>query len=482
MSKKVVLWNPSGDYLNQRPKIYEPIPLLGMRNILESFGYSCDIVDDFHYEFKTDELVRIIAEMNPDVLGISCFGDSDSIRYVSKVYPLIIEGLNNIRNKKPITIFGGHHPTYDPIDIATRYGNPDFIVRGEGEPAIERLALVDFDKDLIKDSRYYDGCDKTWEEISAREGIDSILLDTIGSKFGLDALDFTRPYSLEDYEFVGQIEFQRGCIGKCTFCLEDQYRVRYKSPERLREELTYLINQKGIRVVDPYGPDFTANPDKAAEIIDMMNKSGFSGLDFRPTSRLDTFYTSLKKHREIWSEFIKKNHVSCFIGIESFHPEKLVRLGKYTKNNEFRKRQRKAIQEILGWFPKLEISASWIPFEPETSFMEFAFDLRNAVHLLRRYNGRFVLTRALNRMMIYVPGSAVYEKYVLDQGIKNDEGYIGLYKDETVKDGVTRFIKKDKEIAAEKNSEENLKEHSTLKEVADAQADFLDALVTWDYN
>lgn len=474
MPKNVVLWNPSDDYPSKVYRDSEPIRLVGMHNILESFGYSCEIVDDFRYKYDIGSLVKIISEMNPDILGVSCYADSDSIIYLMRVYPLIMDSL---KNKKPITIFGGLHATYNPEDVAVRYQQPDFIVSGEGEPIIEDLALIDFDKKLAKESRFHA---KSWDPIFEEQGIDSIVLNSRKSKFSLDALDFERPYDLSDYGYA-RVEFQRGCTGRCTFCFGDQYRVKYKSPERIREELNYLIREQGINSIRPAGPDFTANPKKAAEIIDMMNRSGFSDFEFGIMTRLDTFYRSLMDHKEIWKTFIKDHGLDCYMGVESFHPKKLVRLKKYSEDNPSRKNQRKMIQQILGEFPKLNISASLILFEPETNVLELVYDCSSAIHLLERSNGRFVLTETFRFMDVSLPGSEVYDKYMLGKGIQKEEDYIKVYRHQDVRDVVEYLRKERKRLRKETkvDADNDSETQKNLKELADGQAGFLRTIVDY---
>lgn len=68
-----------------------------------------------------------------------------------------------------------------------------------------------------------------------------------------------------------------GCTYKCTFCLNPMvYRINYKDPEVLREEVQYLQNEYGADAVSVADPFFFMRQQHSEETMDVLAQAGIA--------------------------------------------------------------------------------------------------------------------------------------------------------------------------------------------------------------
>ena len=136
--------------------------------------------------------------------------------------------------------------------IWRRAGEPGAIVRSPGHPLVENLdALPSPARDLLDNSLYR----------SPETG---------------------RPLTV--------VHGNRGCPSKCIFCpagAMSEYRVRYRSPERIVAEIDECVRRFGIREFLFHGDTFTINKRWLLELCDRIIQSGHK-IHWGCNSRVDT--------------------------------------------------------------------------------------------------------------------------------------------------------------------------------------------------
>ena len=179
---------------------------------------------------------------------------------ITATTPLIgnaLELSRRIKQEWPhtLTVLGGVHPTVLPDEVL---GEPavDLVVRGEGENTLCEIAAG-----------------KAWETIEGvsyrREGLISHNPDRELIR-DLDSLPFPAYHLLPMSKYrpaagaakrtpATSVLATRGCPGRCTFC----YRIfgnslRFRSGEKVAEEVKLLQDRYGIREVCFYDDTFTA--------------------------------------------------------------------------------------------------------------------------------------------------------------------------------------------------------------------------------
>jgi len=193
----------------------------------------------YHFGKSFDEIEAEIAELKPDVVGIS-----------SLFTPYFREALEVAARVKKrtdaIVVMGGSHASAAPESLLAS-PNVDYVIRGEGE-----RAFVEFLR-YLKGERQIDRVPNL-----AYKSRGEIIFNPIGDNFPIDELPFPDLSDLRssNYELAGKpmtfMITSRSCPHKCSFCsvhstFGSDYRRR--SLENVLEEIE-LRYQQGYRVID----------------------------------------------------------------------------------------------------------------------------------------------------------------------------------------------------------------------------------------
>ncbi len=232
---------------------FERMPPLGLAYIaasLEKHGFSVRIVD---FEIDNRSLTTWLEELQPQFLGISGTThtrfESFRLAQEAKKYS------NDI-----ITVYGGVHATFTPINTLQTIPGIDFVVKGEGEHIMARLVGAVMHNHLLEDVRgiaYRDGDNICETKPAARiEDLDNL------PKPAFHLLDMKK-YAL-NMEFVNKkgisLITSRGCQAKCVFCSASRmfdYRVTTNSAARVLDELEFLFDTYAFQGAKIFDSTFT---------------------------------------------------------------------------------------------------------------------------------------------------------------------------------------------------------------------------------
>ncbi len=193
----------------------------------------------YHFGKPFDEIEAELAELRPDVVGISSL--------FTPYYREALEVAARVKKHlKATVVMGGSHASAVPESLLAS-SHVDFVIRGEGE-----RAFVEF-------LRYLQG-EKSLEEVPnlsyRKDG--AYFSNSMGETFPIDQLPFpdlgdfsTSSYALAQKPMTFMIT-SRSCPHKCSFCsvhttFGTEYRRR--SLENALEEIE-LRYQEGYRVID----------------------------------------------------------------------------------------------------------------------------------------------------------------------------------------------------------------------------------------
>jgi radical SAM superfamily enzyme YgiQ (UPF0313 family) len=280
---KVLLINPPFQRLMNRTGEKLPIGIMYLSSFLNSNGietkiYNADCVkremsffseiDDRMYERNLNDLnstvwkniKETIRMENPSVVGVSVWTSAyKSALNVAR----IAKGID--RNMK--VVFGGIHPTTMPKETAMEK-DVDFVVVGEGERTF--LELI---KNMGRPEKVDGICFKRGKEIILTkprefiEDLDSLPFpdrDNIISDFGV-------PYKLD----LGTVLTSRGCPYDCSFCASKvmwNRIVRYRSIERVVDEIESQVRKYGTNVFEILDDTFTIDPKRVEDFCQTLNE------------------------------------------------------------------------------------------------------------------------------------------------------------------------------------------------------------------
>jgi anaerobic magnesium-protoporphyrin IX monomethyl ester cyclase len=246
------------------------VGLLSLASFCLSNGITVELLDTDLKQMGKDEIKAYAMAMTsaPRYIGVS----STTITIYEA---LDICEIFKTRFPETIIIVGGAHASVMPEHVlASPY--VDMVVRREGEFALldlikariplEQIAGLSFkqngeivhnpDRELLRD-------------------LDSLPLPA----YHLIDINKCRP-SMGCYKRLPAVPVltSKGCTGNCSFCGTHVFgrRIRFKSPARVIEELSYLIENYQVPEIVFYDDVFTASKARTLEICNMIIDKGWN--------------------------------------------------------------------------------------------------------------------------------------------------------------------------------------------------------------
>jgi len=338
-------------------------------------------LDNMAYDesFVWRDFEKLLEKYAPDYVGISMhtpkYGSAVKIAKIVKKYDPYI----------PVLV-GGLHPTIEPIETLKE---PffDVAVIGEGEETIvELINVMDTGGELssVKGICYKEN--KVVVQNPPRPLIEDI-----------DAIpfpDFTLCHRFEEYpsEYFNRILTTRGCPFSCVYCMSPKLwrkKVRFRSPEKVFEEMKYRYQRFGIRFFKFNDDTFTLDCRRLEKLCALIVKGKMKikwGCDTRADKLNEDVLTMMKN--------AGCSHLN--IGVES-GSEKI--LG-YIKKGESLEAIKKAF--VLAKKMKINVLAYFMMgFPPETKE-----DILMSVEVMKEIRPDGVCWS----LFTPYPGSEIYEQ------------------------------------------------------------------------
>jgi radical SAM superfamily enzyme YgiQ (UPF0313 family) len=272
---KIQLFVPPGGYFAERwtkGSSMPPLGLLYIAAVLEEDGHEIRIVPSDILKLSWKQIAEEIRAFQADIIGVTSttenrFQSFDLIKQAKKEFP------------EALTVLGGPHASMAAEDCLEHIPELDIVVKGEGEETMRELCLVLEGKD---------GSDK----LSSVTGISYRHDGTIQSnppRVPIKDLDnIPRPaYHLipfEAYNFRFEVPGQgllsavnmmssRGCPFDCNFCatpINWGRLVRMRSAENIIDEIEFLIEKYGVKVIFFFDDTFNTNQKRVHAICDLI--------------------------------------------------------------------------------------------------------------------------------------------------------------------------------------------------------------------
>jgi anaerobic magnesium-protoporphyrin IX monomethyl ester cyclase len=266
---------------------------------------------EYSYSKKTEKLTALTPPLSllslykdADVYDLNIEKEPDYSKYavvgvtaMSINYKRAFGIIKKAKGKGSITIMGGIHATSLPEETLKYCKELDIIVIGEGEETFAELVKAIEEsggilpgeeglKNILGISYRIDG------KIQQNQNRPLIKdLDIVETDYGkIDVKNYRvaphHSFGAKYTEPYSAYMSSRGCPYECTFCASKIMwgrRIRFKSAEKIIREITYLVQEKGVKNIDFYDDTFAIHP-KFIEIMDAIKKLDIS---FSCTSRVD---------------------------------------------------------------------------------------------------------------------------------------------------------------------------------------------------
>ena len=304
-----------------RAGFFPPLALGYLAAPLLKKGHQIKIIDAAPMEYSNQEIGREVYKFSPDLIGVSAVtADAD------EAYCLI-DFLKGNFPKMPI-IFGGPHVNCFPDLVFQQLSKLDMIIYGEGEKNFEQV--IDYYNDNRKLPEDVAG---TWVRLSEKRikknpstEIEVNLDNILPPAYQLYDYKLYRPLPLQYKKLpVANLITSRGCpYGRCTFCFESgraSQRYRRHSPDRVIEEIKFLIKYQGIQEVAFWDDNFLINEKWINDFCNLLDRENLR-IPWSACARVNTISRSMLERTA------KSGLWNIFFGIESGNQDLLNRIKK----------------------------------------------------------------------------------------------------------------------------------------------------------
>jgi radical SAM superfamily enzyme YgiQ (UPF0313 family) len=295
-----------------------PILLCYTATILQNKGYDVKYMDSVYQDFSYKKTLNEIEKINPYIIFIETA--TPTFNYDVKFVDMIKDRFSKIK-----VIVTGSHVTYDPVGSMEK-SKIDVIVKGEQDYTTLNVINSIRDNKSLKDVK----------GICYRKGEEIINNQTAPLIEDLDELPFPdRNLIPHQWYIEGHAKYTpftfvmtaRGCPHQCSYCLWPHvyydHKLRMRKPEKVCDELEWLIKKYGIKEVFFDDATFNVTEQRAIDISKAIIERGIK-ITWSCSARVDRVTKEMLK-------WMKKSgcKLICYGG-ESASQETLKRTKKGT--------------------------------------------------------------------------------------------------------------------------------------------------------
>lgn len=236
-----------------------PLGLAYIASLLESKGFSANILDANALGLTEAQVVASILEKKPRIVGISMLTPAHNY----------CVGIARSLKNETLLVAGGPHATSSP-ELLLNEGF-DIVVRGEGEYAMLELAKQKDIKTIAGISYMQDGIVKHNQD---REFISDLEALPIPARHLLPSSGVDLPYLSAGtrHRPWAPVLTSRGCPYTCYYCNKNIFghKWRARSAQSVVDEIEFLVKKYGVKEVDIVDDLFNFNLERAEKICDLL--------------------------------------------------------------------------------------------------------------------------------------------------------------------------------------------------------------------
>ncbi len=236
--------------------------------------------------------------------------DVVAISATTSTVPRSYELADMFKREGKTVIMGGSHVTFCAEEALEHC---DYVVKKEGEVIINELI----------DAIGRNAVPEHLDNIAFKKNgtiVDNPIHAFITDLDSLPIPDFTLIHGWKNDCTVASIETSRGCPFNCAFCsviLMFGRKLRFKSVDRIVEEVKYYLDKVKPRHIFFCDDNFSANPRRTKELLRRFIEEGIE-LDWSAQVRVE-----LANDPELLELMRKTNCYAVYVGFESVNPKTL---------------------------------------------------------------------------------------------------------------------------------------------------------------
>ncbi len=363
-------------------------------------GLTVRILDAEFENLSPEDSAAKIAAVNPVLAAVIVLGSNPSAASTPKM-TATGETLRALRQKAPQikTVTGGLHPSALP-ERTLREEATDYVARGEGFETICRLTMAlksgnDPKKENIPGLSYLEDGKFIANDQPPLVNPDDLPV----AAWDLLPMKSYRAHNWHCFEHIDQrspyaiMYTSLGCPFNCTYCnihalYNDAPSIRFRSPEKVVEEIDFLVKNYNIKNIKFMDELFAINEERVIRLCDLIIQRGYD-LNIWAYARVNTVSEKmLKKMKQAGIRWLA-------YGFES--ASELVRQSVAKKTGEDTTQKAIEMTQAAGIY----ILGNFIFGLPEDSLET----MRATLDMAKNYNFEYI---NFYTAMAY-PGSALYE-------------------------------------------------------------------------
>lgn len=266
-----------------------PLNLMYLAAALENASFNVKIIDDDLYNLGHEKVANLASKINPEVIGVTATTATieNALKYIKAAKTFL---------SNTLTVIGGPHPTFLPLETLKSEESLDVVVEGEGEETIVDLVSKFENQEKTKLSEVLGISYRENNKIKQNRPRPLIK--------NLDNLPFPARHLVPFSSYktsksqAGGIITSRGCIFSCKYCsssliMGKKFRVR--NPQNVVDEIQDIVENYNIEELAFLDDIFMLNKKRAMEIADEIKERGLD-LKFIASSRVDMINKPFLEH------------------------------------------------------------------------------------------------------------------------------------------------------------------------------------------
>ena len=402
----VLLLNPYDENAvkNSLGFITPPLNLMYLAASLEKESFSVKILDDDLLQRGYYKFAELAAKLNPKIIGVTATTSTikTALNYLLVVKKILPDTL---------TVIGGPHTTFMPLETLKNSKALDIVVLGEGEETIVDLAktyhsgennggyLSEVKGIVYRDKNNWSNNNNNLKLTQPRP----LIKDLDSLPFPARHLVPFKSYNVSKNQ-SGGIVTSRGCVYSCGYCSSSLImgkKFRSRSPDNVVDEIEELVYQYNIRDIAFMDDTFMLNKTRAHRIAQEI-KARDLDVSFVASSRVDMV------NKNLLSKLRNAGMNTIYYGVES-GSQRVLNLMKKGINLKQAEKAVKSAKNV-----GLEVLASFILGYPGETEKDINKTIDFSIKLDPDYSQYSILTP--------FPGTPIYYD-LKNKGLLNTENW-----------------------------------------------------------